>query len=144
MPLPIIKKVSTEKVGSGLNLVKVTLYNERLMPTLSAASIQNKVQYPDTLSLDGNIEVLAAGQAQGMSLPAGIPRRFLRYFRGFGARDSDVSLIDQKDPKNLKLDNGIPGRSEAEYHFLVEGKGKVTVKFDSKKGGTHTKTITIK
>jgi len=144
MPLPIIKKVSTEKVGSGLHLVKVALYNERLMPTLSAAAIQNKVQHPDILSVEGSIKVLAAGQAQGTSLPAGIPRRFMRYFRGRGTADSDVSLIDQKDPKNLKLNNGIPGRSEVEYHFLVEGKGKVTVKLNCKKGGKHTKTITIK
>ena len=144
MPLPIIKKVSTEKVGSGLNMVKVALYNERLMPTLSAAAIQNKVQHPDILSLEGNVKVLAAGQAQGTSLPAGIPRRFMRFFRGRGAAVSDVSLIDQKDPKNLKLNNGIPGRSEVEYHFLVEGKGNVTVKLDCKKGGKHTKTVTIK
>lgn len=68
----------------------------------------------------------------------------MRFFRGRGAADSDVSLIDQKDPKNLQLTNGIPGRSEVEYHFLVEGKGNVTVKLDSKKGGKHTKTITIK
>ena len=144
MPLPIIKKVSTEKVGSGLHLVKVALYNERLMPTLSAAAIQNKVQHPDILYVEGNVKVLAAGQARGTSLPAGIPRRFMRYFRGRGAADSDVSLIDQKNPKNLKLNNGIPGRSEVEYHFLVEGKGNVTIKLDCKKGGKHTKTVTIK
>jgi hypothetical protein len=144
MPLPAIKKVSTEKVGSGVHLVKVALYNERLMPTLSAASIQNKVQHPDVLSLDGNIKVLAAGQAQGISLPAGIPARFRRFFRGRGTADSDVTFIDQKDPKNLKLNSGIPGRSEVEYHFLVEGKGNVTVKLDCKKGGKHTKTVALK
>ena len=55
-----------------------------------------------------------------------------------------MTFIDQKEPKNLKLNNGIPGRSEVEYHFLVEGKGNVTVKLDSKKGGKHSKTITIK
>jgi hypothetical protein len=88
--------------------------------------------------------VLAAGQVQGTRLPAGSPRRFMRFFRGRGAADSEVTLIDQKDPKNLKLYSGIPGRSEVEYHFLVEGKGDVTVKLDSKKGGKHTKTVTIK
>lgn len=144
MPLPIIKKVSAEKKGSDLNLLKVTLYNERLMPTMSATAVQNKVQKPDTLSLTGDVKVLAAGQTQGTSLPAGIPARFRRFFRRFAAADSDVSLIDQKDLENLKLTNGIPGKSEVEYQFLVEGKGNVTVKLDSEKGGKHTKTIVLK
>jgi hypothetical protein len=111
---------------------------------MSSAAIQNQVQRPDILSLDGNVKVLAAGQTLGTSLPAGIPARFRRFFRGFGAQDSDVSLIDQMDPKNLKLTNGIPGNSEVEYQFLVEGKGNVTVKLDCRKGGKHSKTATLK
>jgi len=80
----------------------------------------------------------------GTSLPAGIPARFRRFFRGFGARDSEVTTIDQKDLPNLKLTNGIPGNSEAEYQFLVEGKGQVKVTLDCLKGGKHTQTIILK
>jgi len=143
MPLPVIKKVSTEKINPDLYKVTVALYNERLMPTLSAAAVQNQVQRPDLLSLKGNIEVLAAGQAQGTGLPAGIPRRFLRYFRGRGAGGTDVTLIDQKDISCLKLISGISGRTEAEYQFLVKGKGEVTVELDCVKGGTHTKKLLL-
>jgi hypothetical protein len=144
MPLPIIKKVSAEKLDSGLYRLKVALYNERLMPTMSTAAAQNMVQRPDILSIQGNVDVLAAGQGQSTGLPAGIPRRFLRYFRGRGAADSDVNLIDQKDLKNLKLTSGIPGKSEVEYQFLITGKGQVTVKLDCLKGGKHTKKIELK
>jgi hypothetical protein len=144
MPLPIIKDVSAEKIASGFYRLKVTLYNERLMPTMSAAAVANMVPRPDTLSIDGNIKALAAGQAAGTGMPAGVPSQFRRFFRGRGAADSDVTFIDQKDLKNLKLTNGIPGRSEVEYHFLVEGKGNVTVKLDCAKGGKHTKTIVLK
>jgi len=144
MPLPIIKKVSAEKLDAGLYRLKVVLYNERLMPTMSTAAAQNMVQRPDILSIRGNVDVLAAGQGQGTGLPAGIPRRFLRYFRGRGAADSDVTLIDQKDLKNLKLTSGIPGKSEVEYQFLISGKGQVTVKLDCLKGGKHTKKIEMK
>jgi len=143
MPLPVIKKVSAEKINPDLYKVTVALYNERLMPTLSAAAVQNQVQRPDLLSLKGNIEVLAAGQAQGTGLPAGIPRRFLRYFRGRGAGGTDVTLIDQKDISCLKLISGISGRTEAEYQFLVKGKGEVTVELDCVKGGTHTKKLLL-
>jgi len=144
MPLPIIKDVSAEKIASGFYRLKVSLYNERLMPTMSAAAVANMVQPPDTLSIDGNIKVLAAGQAAGTGMPAGVPSQFRRFFRGRGAADSDVTFIDQKDLKNLKLTNGISGRSEVEYHFLVEGKGNVTVKLDCAKGGKHTKMIVLK
>jgi len=144
MPLPIIKDVSAEKIASGLYRLKVTLYNERLMPTLSAAAIENRVQRSDILSIDGKVKVFAAGQTQGTGMPAGMPSRFRRFFRGRGAADSDVTFIDQKDLNNLKLTNGISGRSEIEYHFLVEGKGNVTVKLDCAKGGKHTKTIVLK
>jgi hypothetical protein len=114
------------------------------MPTMSAAAVSNKVQRPDILSLGGNIEVLAAGQKKGTTLPAGIPARYLRYFRRGSLGDSDVTNIEQDDLKNLKLMNGIPGESEVEYHFLVEGNGQVTIELDCWKGGHHTETVALK
>jgi len=144
MPLPVIKKVDSEKVAGNLYKVNVTLYNSHLMPTMSQAAVTNRVQRPDILSIDFKGKVLAAGQKMGTSLPAGIPARFRRFFRGFGARDSEVTMIDQKDLNNLKLTSGIPGNSEAEYQFLVEGKGQVKVTLDCLKGGKHTQTITLK
>ncbi|MGB2765263.1 MAG: M14 family metallopeptidase [Candidatus Aminicenantaceae bacterium] len=144
MPLPVIKKIDAEKVSGNLYKVTVAIYNSRLMPTMSQAAIANKVQRPDILSIDGKVKVLAAGQKMGTSLPAGIPARFRGYFRGFGARDSEVTAIDQKDLTNLKLTNGIPGKSEVEYQFLIEGKGKVSVTLDCLKGGKHTKEIILK
>jgi len=144
MPLPEIKKASAEKINSGLYKVKVSIYNERLMPTVSAQAVQNQVQRPDILSVKGDVEVLAAGQAQGAGLPAGIPRRYLRYFRRMGAGGPDVTLMEQKEPSRLKLFSGIPGRTEVEYQFLVKGKGNITVELDCLKGGIHTRKIELK
>jgi hypothetical protein len=144
MPLPVIKDVSAEKINSDLYKVKVSLYNERLMPTMSAVAVQNQVQRPDMLSIKGDVEVLAAGQSQGTGLPAGIPRRYLRYFRGMGAGGADVNLMEQKEASRLKLTSGIPGRTELEYQFLVKGKGEIEVELDCLKGGTHTKTVVLK
>ncbi len=145
MPLPVIKKVETEKIDGKLHKLIVTLYNERIMPTMSAAAVTNKVQRPDILSLEGDVKVLAAGVIQTPSLPAGIPARFMRFFRrGRGGGADDVTFIDQKDLKNLKLTNGIPGRGEVAYHFLVEGSGAVGVKLDCLKGGKHTESITLR
>jgi hypothetical protein len=77
-------------------------------------------------------------------MPSGIPARFRRFFRRFGSRGDTLTFIDQKDLKNLKLASGIPSRSEVEYQFLVEGKGRITVTLDCVKGGEHTKTINLK
>ena len=141
MPLPVIKKVSAEKIASGLTRLKIAIYNERLMPTMSATAIENKVQRPDILSIDGNVKVLAAGINNSSRLSS-VPQRFRRYF--MRTQDSDVNFIDQKDLKNLRLTRGIPGKAEVEYDFLVEGKGKVNVKLDCLKGGKHTKEFIIK
>ncbi len=141
MPLPIIKDVSAEKISSNLYKLKVTIYNERLMPTMSAAAIANKVQRPDMLSIDGDVKVLAAGINKSSRLSA-VPQRFRRFF--LRAEDSDVDFIDQKDLKNLKLTRGIPGKAEVEYNFLVEGKGKVTVKLNCLKGGKHNKETVLR
>lgn len=141
MPLPIIKSLEAEKISGNLYKLKVTIYNERLMPTMSATAIENKVQRPDILSIDGNVKVLAAGIDKNSRLSA-VPERFRRYF--LQREDSDVDFIDQKDLKNLKLTRGIPGNAEVQYDFLVEGNGKVSVKLDCLKGGKHTKEIVLK
>jgi hypothetical protein len=141
MPLPIIKSLEAEKISGTLYKLKVTIYNERLMPTISATAIENKIQRPDILSIDGNVKVLAAGIDKNSRLSA-VPERFRRYF--LQREDTDVEFIDQKDLKNLKLTRGIPGNAEVQYDFLVDGNGKMTVKIDCLKGGKHTKEIVLK
>lgn len=141
MPLPVIKDVSYEKIVGNLGKLNVTIYNERLMPTMSATAVEKKVQRPDILSIDGNVKVMAAGINKSSQM-SNVPSRFRRFF--LRAEDSDVNLIDQKDLKNLKLTRGIPGKAEVQYEFLVEGSGKVNVKLDCQKGGKHDKSITLK
>jgi hypothetical protein len=147
MPLPKIKNVTAEKIDGNFYRVKVYVYNERLMPTLSQAAVTNRVQRPDILSLDGDVKVLAAGQGQsfGGAMAAGIPARFRGFMRGGrGGGAEGVTLLDQTELQNLQLTSGIGSRTEVEYQFLVEGKGQVTVKLDCVKGGKDSKTIELK
>lgn len=143
MPLPVIKKVTAEKIKGDLYRLNVTLYNNKLMPTMSAAAVSNRVQRPDILSITGKVKVLAVGKTQSIGMPAGIPARYRRFFR-IRRGSGDLTMIDQKDLKNLKLTTGIPGKTEVEYHYLVEGKGKITLKLDCVKGGKHTKSVNLK
>ncbi len=141
MPLPKIKKVEAEKIAPNLTKLKVTIYNEKLMPTMSAAAIERKVQRPDILSIEGPVKVLAVGKNKS-SLLSQVPERYRRYY--LRVEDSDVDYIDQKDLKNLRLYNGIPGKAEIEYDFLVEGKGKIKIKLDCQKGGKSQQTFIVK
>ncbi|HDP98673.1 MAG TPA: peptidase M14 [bacterium] len=140
MPMPSIKKLEAEKISGSLFRLKITLYNERIMPTMSAAAIENKVQRPDILSIDGPVKALAAGRNKSYGLSQ-VPERYRRYF--LRTEDSDVDYIDQKDLKNLRLTHGIPGKAEIQYEFLIEGKRNVTVTLDCQKGGTDSQKITI-
>jgi hypothetical protein len=141
MPLPKIKQVRIKQVAGKLKRLYITLYNERLMPTMSATAIENRVQRPDILTIEGNVKVLAAGYKRSMNL-SGVPARFRRFIRRFSG--STMSLVDDKDLKKIKIHSGIPGKSELEYEILVEGKGPVTLKLDCRKGGVDTKTIKLK
>jgi len=143
MPLPVIKKITAEKIKGDLYRLNVALYNDKLMPTMSAVAVSNRVQRPDILSITGKVKVLAVGKTQSMGMPAGIPARYRRFFR-MRRGGSDMTMIDQKDLKNLKLMTGIPGKTEVEYHYLVEGNGKITLKLDCVKGGKHTKSVDLK
>jgi hypothetical protein len=141
MPLPVIKGVKVKNMGGKLRKLTVTLYNERLMPTMSASAIENQVQRPDILSVQGDVKVLAVGMKSAPNF-SGVPARFLRFF--LRRQGGNLNLVDQKDLKNLRLNQGMPGKSEVAYEYLVEGKGKLTIKLDCKKGGIHIKTVLLK
>ena len=54
-----------------------------------------------------------------------------------------TSLIDQHDLKRIIIRNGHPGRKTRTIQYLVKGSGKLTIAYDSVKGGKVSKTITL-
>jgi hypothetical protein len=52
-------------------------------------------------------------------------------------------MIDQHDLSRIMVRNGLSGRAERVIQYFIKGSGDVTVKYDSLKGGTVTKTITL-
>jgi hypothetical protein len=118
-------KIKVEKLGGGLYQVDVTIKNSRVTPSISYAAIQKKLHRADRFKIEG----------KGVKLPAA--GLLIDPFRGF------TKEIECR--KNFFwVERGIPSFGTVDFRLLIKGKGKVTLVYDSLKGGYHTKTITLK
>ena len=114
--------VQTEKVDRNLTKVFVPILNERIMPTMSAKALNNKLYRKDIATLEG-AKVLASGVVQDRWL-------------------NNIQLQTHR-PQRLMV-GGVDGMSTKTLYFLVEGKGKVNFTYDSLKAGKLTTTIDLK
>ena len=117
-------KIKVESLGGGLYQVDVAIKNSRVTPSISFAAIQRKLHRVDRFKIEGKgVKLLAAG------LPTDP-------FRGL------TKKVECR--KNFFwVGRGIPGFETVDFRLLIEGKGKVTLIYDSLKGGYHRKTITL-
>ncbi len=100
--------------------------NERRTPTITARASQNRVVRPDLLTLDGNVEVIAAGWVANKHRPG------------------PLQMIDQEDLKRIIVRSGHPGRTTKTIEYLVRGSGSVTVKYSTVKGGAGQTTVRLR
>lgn len=115
MPRLRIAKVDATKVGPSLHKVRVTIENERLIPTRSAQDVQNHISPPDIVTLAGpGLKVLASGR---VTQP---------YF-------NQVEPVKLR-PERIELAT-IPGMGVVRVEFIVSGSGLATIAIDSAKGG---------
>lgn len=118
-------KVKIKHLGGGLYQVDVAIKNSRVTPSISFAAIQKKLHRVDRFKVAGKgVKLLAAG------LPTD-PYRGLT--KNIECRKNFFWVA-----------RGIPGFETVDFRLLIEGKGSVTLIYDSLKGGYHSKTITLK
>jgi len=126
MPRMQMGESKVEKLGDGVYRVWLDLINDKVAPTILAKAANNNVVRPDLLTVEGKgIEVLSASW---------VPNKW---------RPSVAQIIDQKDLNRIMVRSGIPGHTTKTVEYLVKGSGNLTVKYDSLKGGTVQKTITL-
>jgi len=126
MPLMAIPDARVEQVSGKVYKVQVDIRNERVIPTITARASQNRVVRPDLLTLDGNVEVIAAGWVANMHRPG------------------PLQMIDQEELKRILVRSGHPGRTTKTIEYLVRGSGSVTVKYSTVKGGTAETTVRLR
>ena len=130
MPKIEIGETSVDKLDGGVFRVFVDIANPKVTPTILAKAAQNNVVRPDLLTFEGRAaEIISASWIDNKVL--------------YKARPSVTGFIDQKDLKRILLRNGFAGKTARTIMYLVKGSGEVTVKYDSVKGGTASKTIKL-
>jgi len=113
----------TKKVSDDVYSIKVRLVNRNAIPTMTYHSVKNKLYPQDMLKVSGNnAKVIAAGKIT----------------------DKYNSRVDYKDHKPEIQFLSVPGNQAIEYEFLVEGRGDITVNYESRKAGTRTATARLR
>jgi hypothetical protein len=115
-----------ESMGGGLFKVQVDIRNERLIPTVTAKGMENRVVRPDILTVEGNVESVAAGWVADRNRPG------------------PTQMIDQHDLKRILIRSGHPGRTTKTIEYLVRGSGSMEVTYSSVKGGTVSTTVQVR
>jgi hypothetical protein len=126
MPMMSMGETSVELVSGDLYRVRVDVRNERLIPTITVKGRQNNVVRPDILSVDGDVNIVAAGWVTDKNRPG------------------PTQMIDQSELDRILLRSGAPGRHTRTIEYLVRGSGSMTVEYSSIKGGTVRTTVQLR
>lgn len=121
MPLMTIGETSVKKIDDDVYRVWIDFTNAKVAPTITARAAQNNVVRPDLITLEGKAEIISASWINGKET--------------FDYLNPITELIDQKQLNRLLIRNGHPGKTTRTLQYLVKGKGKITVTYDSVKGG---------
>jgi hypothetical protein len=126
MPIMRMGETRVETMGGGLYRVQVDITNERLIPSITARAMNNRVVRPDLLTTDGNVEIVAAGWVVDKNRPG------------------KTRMIDQEELSRIMIRSGHPGRTTKTIEYLVRGSGNMEVTYSSVKGGTVSTTVRVR
>ncbi len=126
MPLMSMGATSVESLDGSVHRVRVDITNESLIPTITVRARQNKVVRPDLITVDGNVEIIAAGWVVDKNRPG------------------PTQLIDQRELDRIMVRSGHPGRTTKTIEYLVRGSGEMTVTYSALKGGTASVTVRLR
>ena len=108
-----ISNVSEKAIGGGLREITATVTNHRIIPTHSSFDIQNRIERPNWISING-VQVVAGMVMQN--------------------EYANQSVEQKINPSKLSVNN-IPGNSSVTVRWIVRGNQKYTITVDSAKGG---------
>lgn len=121
---PEVKLDVTDKKSLGKNLYQVTvrLSNSKVMPSMTYQSIKNNLYPKDILKIRGEgIKVISGGLLT----------------------NPYSNLVVFKDSKPEVQFCQVPGLGKIEYRFIISGKGKVNIEYESRKAGKRSAQIDL-
>ena len=120
LPEVSLEVLEVKSLGAGLFRVRTRLANLKAMPTMSYLAQKANLYPKDMLKVSG-AKVVAGGV-------------LVDPFRG--------QVVFKKDRPELQF-LVVPGFGKIEHEFLIEGKGEVTLRYDSRHGGKIAKTVKL-
>lgn len=103
-----------EKIDKDLYKIRVRIKNSKAIPSIAYQTVRNKLYPKDFLQVSGkNIEVVSGGKIA----------------------DKYRNKVSYKEHKPELQFIQVPGFGIVEYEFLVSGKGKVQITYESRKAG---------
>jgi hypothetical protein len=126
MPIMSVGETSVESLGGNMYRVWVDFTNERVIPTITARGMNNRVVTPDILSAEGGVEIVSAGWVDNKLNPG------------------KTELIEQEELDRILIRSGHPGRTTKTIEYLVRGTGDLEVTYSSVKGGTVSTTVRVR
>lgn len=113
----------TKKIDKNLYEVKVRLTNDNAMSSMLYHSVNHKLYTKDILTLSGeSLKIISGGLIT----------------------DRYRNLVTYKEHKPELQFCQVPGFSYVEYQFIVSGKGKLSIDYQSRKAANKTAEINLK
>ena len=109
-----------KEIGKNLSQVRVRLKNKNGLPSMTTDSYKNKLFTPDMLKVTG-AKVVAGGKIS----------------------DFRLNKVTYKDSKPEIQFLSVPSYGTVEYQFLVEGKGEITISYESRKANDVKTTLKL-
>ena len=122
LPEVTLEVLEVKALGGNLYRVRTRLANPKAMPTMSYLAQKINLYPKDMLTVDGAGAKVVAG---GLLVDP--------------YRDQVVYKKDRPELQFLV----VPGFGKVEHQFLVEGKGEITVRYESRHGGKLAKTVKL-
>jgi len=122
VPQVSLEVTEVKKLGSDLYRVRTRLANGKAMPTMTYQAQKTRLYPKDTLRVSGAGAKVVAG---GILM------------------DPDTDRVSYKKYRPELQFLVVPGFGKTEYQFLVQGKGEITVRYESRHAGTLEKKVKL-
>ncbi len=119
-PEIIMEVFDIQEIGNNLHQVRVRIENENGLAAMTAQAFKDKLYELDRLIVKGG-KVVAGGKIN----------------------DVRLNKVSYKEDKPEIQFFALPGHSQVEYQFLIEGKGDVTIDFESRKAKNVSTKISL-
>lgn len=112
-----------KKIDNDLFRVRARLVNSNAMPSVSYQTMKNKSYPPDMITVKGSSAKVVSG---GKII------------------DRYTDNVEYKEYRPELQFCQVPGFGKVEYQFLINGRGSVEIRYESRKAGSRVETVTLK